>query len=58
MRRIPGRCYLCGDPCASYWFCIAHLWAEGILVTVDHAKTPADFVIERLISRRKIKARS
>lgn len=29
MRRIPGRCYLCGDPAVDEWFCAAHLWASG-----------------------------
>lgn len=29
MRRIPNRCYLCGDPTVDEWFCVAHLWAVG-----------------------------
>lgn len=26
-RRIPDRCYFCGDPTVNEWFCAAHLWA-------------------------------
>lgn len=27
IRRLPGRCYFCGDPSVGEWFCAAHLWA-------------------------------
>jgi len=27
-RRIPNRCYLCGDPC-THTFCWAHTWADN-----------------------------
>lgn len=27
VRRLPGLCYLCGDPAATGWFCLAHVWA-------------------------------
>lgn len=32
MRRIPGRCYFCGDPCVTFWFCTEHLWAQGLVI--------------------------
>lgn len=25
MRRLPGLCYLCGDPAVNEWFCPAHV---------------------------------
>ena len=34
MRRLPGRCYFCGDPTVSEWFCATHLWAEGLATSV------------------------
>ena len=37
MRRLPDRCYLCGDPVAvGAWFCCAHLWAQGIELHSEH----------------------
>lgn len=31
MRRLPGRCYYCGDPVVvGAQFCVTHLWAQGI----------------------------
>jgi hypothetical protein len=31
IRRLPGRCYFCGDPVVvGAQFCVAHLWAQGI----------------------------
>lgn len=30
MRRIPDRCYFCGDPTMGEWFCVEHVWALGV----------------------------
>jgi hypothetical protein len=30
VRRLPGLCYLCGEPVANEWFCPAHLWASSL----------------------------
>lgn len=32
-RRLKGRCYFCGDPTLSEWYCREHLWAEGLPIT-------------------------
>jgi hypothetical protein len=29
-RRLPDRCYLCGEPSFTEWFCVAHLWATSV----------------------------
>lgn len=53
MRRIPDRCYLCGDPTASEWFCAAHLWAAGTELSsevangIEHITKDHAFWIER-----------
>ena len=32
IRRIPGRCYFCGDPSVG-WYCEAHGWARGLVLS-------------------------
>ena len=54
MRRLPGRCYFCGDPTVGDWYCAAHLWAgEGlerageITNAIEHVTREHAFWIER-----------
>jgi len=57
-RRIPGRCYFCGDPVAiGVWFCAAHMWAEGLVLdpreSADYLTPEHRWWIERF-SREEI----
>lgn len=53
MRRIPDRCYLCGDPTVNEWFCVAHLWAGGgelsheIVNGIEHMTKAHAYWVER-----------
>jgi hypothetical protein len=57
VRRLPGRCYFCGDPCASFWFCAEHLWAQGLVVDpgqgLDYLSPEHRWWIER-VSKEQI----
>lgn len=47
-RRLPGRCYLCGDPAVGEWFCAAHLGVgEQVTNALGHVTREHAYWIER-----------